>query len=412
MALTWNPLQLLGVVVAVVLGSAFFSCLSMTIAGIVLTRDRLMGIGQAITMPLFFGSSALYPVSIMPGWLQAVSRANPLSYQVDALRGLLVGTATHVLLDFGVLVVARSPGSSPRHRCSAGSRVNPPYPSGMLAGMDTARVMWTLFEPVHAVTYFSPEARAGFEAAGLHGFWRGYFAGRAAPLGPIGPAPVVASFFGFAPPMVERAVPDVWQRAAVPDVLATRLAGATAALARLAAGLPGRDLAEAADLLATAAARADCGGRVLAAANAALPVPDEPLGRIWQSATTLREHRGDGHVAALVAAGYSGRDALIWRAADDLDRTVVQPARGWTDEQWDQSVRRLTADGRLDADGRPTEAGRAAFAAVEAATDRAAAGPWEGVDTDRLRALLTPLTVACRGGMPVNPIGLPAPDAA
>lgn len=104
--LTWNPLKLLGVAVVVVLGSAFFSCLSITIAGIVLTRDRLMGIGQAITMPLFFASNALYPVAIMPGWLQVVSRINPLSYQVDALRGLLLGTSSHLLLDYGVLVFA------------------------------------------------------------------------------------------------------------------------------------------------------------------------------------------------------------------------------------------------------------------------------------------------------------------
>lgn len=109
-ALTWNPLRLLGVAVAVILGSAFFSCLSMTIAGIVLSRDRLMGIGQAITMPLFFGSNALYPVAVMPGWLQAVSKANPLSYQVDALRGLLLGTSTHLALDFAVLVVAAAAG--------------------------------------------------------------------------------------------------------------------------------------------------------------------------------------------------------------------------------------------------------------------------------------------------------------
>ncbi|MFF2379662.1 ABC transporter permease [Streptomyces sp. NPDC058108] len=109
-ALTWNPLKLLGVAVAVVLGSAFFSCLSMTIAGIVLTRDRLMGIGQAITMPLFFGSNALYPVAVMPGWLQTVSRINPLSYQVDALRGLLLGTHAHLALDYGVLVVAAALG--------------------------------------------------------------------------------------------------------------------------------------------------------------------------------------------------------------------------------------------------------------------------------------------------------------
>ncbi|MFE9433523.1 ABC transporter permease [Streptomyces sp. NPDC006640] len=109
-ALTWNPLRLLGVAVAVILGSAFFSCLSMTIAGIVLTRDRLMGIGQAITMPLFFGSNALYPVALMPGWLQVISKVNPLSYQVDALRGLLLGTHAHLALDYGVLVLAAALG--------------------------------------------------------------------------------------------------------------------------------------------------------------------------------------------------------------------------------------------------------------------------------------------------------------
>ncbi|MEU5092433.1 ABC transporter permease [Streptomyces sp. NPDC021356] len=109
-AMTWNPLRLLGVAAAVVLGSAFFSCLSMTIAGIVLNRDRLMGIGQAITMPLFFGSNALYPVAVMPGWLQVVSKVNPLSYQVDALRGLLLGTPSHLALDFTVLVVAAAAG--------------------------------------------------------------------------------------------------------------------------------------------------------------------------------------------------------------------------------------------------------------------------------------------------------------
>jgi ABC-2 type transport system permease protein len=101
--LSANPLHLLGVVVVVVLGAAFFSCLSMTIAGLVLSRERLMGIGQAIMMPLFFASNALYPVAVMPGWLRGLSRVNPLSYEVDALRGLLVGTHAHVVLDCAVL---------------------------------------------------------------------------------------------------------------------------------------------------------------------------------------------------------------------------------------------------------------------------------------------------------------------
>ncbi len=105
-ALTDDPLRFAGAAVVVVLGSAFFSCLSMTIAGLALSRDRLMGIGQAITMPLFFSSSALYPEKIMPGWLQAISKCNPLSYEVDALRGLLIGTPAHLGLDFMVLAIA------------------------------------------------------------------------------------------------------------------------------------------------------------------------------------------------------------------------------------------------------------------------------------------------------------------
>jgi ABC-2 type transport system permease protein len=101
--LTWNPLKLLAVLLVVVLGAAFFSSLSITIAGIVLKRDRLMGVGQAITMPLFFASNALYPVSLMPRWLQIVGRGNPLTYEAEALRGLLIGQSTNYLLDFAVL---------------------------------------------------------------------------------------------------------------------------------------------------------------------------------------------------------------------------------------------------------------------------------------------------------------------
>ena len=103
-------LLLLGALVVVTLGAAFFSCLSMTIAGIVLKRDRLMGIGQMITMPLFFASNALYPVYLMPGWLKAISKGNPLSYEVSALRGLLIGTSSNLWLDFAVLAGAALAG--------------------------------------------------------------------------------------------------------------------------------------------------------------------------------------------------------------------------------------------------------------------------------------------------------------
>lgn len=104
--LTTNPLRLLAAVAVVLLGAAFFCCLSIVIAGLVLARDRMMGIGQAIMMPLFFASNALYPVHLMPGWLQAINHVNPLSYQVEALRGLLIHTPARYVLDVVVLVVA------------------------------------------------------------------------------------------------------------------------------------------------------------------------------------------------------------------------------------------------------------------------------------------------------------------
>jgi ABC-2 type transport system permease protein len=105
-----NPLIYVVAALFIILGSAFFSTLSLTIAGIVLKRDRLMGIGQAITMPLFFGSNALYPIGVMPGWLQVLSTVNPLRYEIDALRGLLIGTPSNLAEDFAVLIVASLAG--------------------------------------------------------------------------------------------------------------------------------------------------------------------------------------------------------------------------------------------------------------------------------------------------------------
>jgi len=109
-ALSANPLAILGSFLAVMLGAGFFSCVSMTVAGVVLKRDRLMGIGQLITMPLFFASNALYPVKVMPGWLQGLSTVNPMSYEVDALRGMLIGSHAHLGEDFLVLVAALAVG--------------------------------------------------------------------------------------------------------------------------------------------------------------------------------------------------------------------------------------------------------------------------------------------------------------
>jgi ABC-2 type transport system permease protein len=107
--MNWNPLALLGVLAVVLLGAAFFSTFSLVIACIVKTRERFMGIGQMLTMPLFFASNAIYPISMMPAWLKVISHINPLTYEVDALRALMIQGGSSVFglgLDFGVLCAA------------------------------------------------------------------------------------------------------------------------------------------------------------------------------------------------------------------------------------------------------------------------------------------------------------------
>jgi len=289
-------------------------------------------------------------------------------------------------------------------------------------GAARARQMWMLAEPVHVLTYFTAEGRAAYEAAGLRGFWRGYFAGRAGALGPVGAAPVIAAFYGFAPPMVERALPAVWQLISPEAAMAARTAGAVAALRRVLAGAglatDGPDAEAVANGLHAAMAGADCGGRVLGAANAALPVPDEPLARLWLAATVLREHRGDGHIAALVAADLDGLEVQVLRAGLDMHREVMQPNRGWTDEEWDAAAARLADRGLLGPDGRATPDGEQLVLDLEAATDRAAGRPWASLDPAAVADLakrLAPVSAACRAEMPRRtPIGLPyeggAPD--
>ena len=263
--------------------------------------------------------------------------------------------------------------------------------------MRVARELWTLFEPLHAVTYFTPEARDAYEAAGLRGYWRGYFAGRAAPLGRVGAEPVVAAFYGFAPAMVRRALPAVWDLAGPEETLAARRAGAVAALRRV---LGDADVTEAAEILESAVAALDLGGHVLGAAHAAVTVPDEPYARLWHAAGVLREHRGDGHVAAYVAHDVDGCESLVLRASLDLDRTWLQPNRGWTDDEWDAATERLR-ERRLLGSAELLEA-------VEAATDAAAIRAWRAVDVDRARTVLTPLAAAAARVIPAtSPLGLP-----
>jgi len=295
-----------------------------------------------------------------------------------------------------------------------------------------ARRMWLVGEPIHAVTYFAPESFAAWEAAGVSGFWRGYFATRAAPFGAVGPAVVQATFFNFAPAMVERALPAVWDLISPAVALAARVEGAAAALRAIVgdgldpvdaappavgpAALGSAAVEEAAELAGDAIGGCDPAGRALFAANAALAPPTDPLESLWHALTVLREHRGDGHNAALVAAGLDGAEAHLLAGALEAGGAgsdVRRQARGWSDDEWADATARLRDRDLLDGAGAVTAAGRALHAEVEARTDEAALGPWRHLGparTERLEALLRPWARAiARSGVVrfPNPMGLP-----
>ena len=281
----------------------------------------------------------------------------------------------------------------------------------------TARRLWALAEPFHALTYFAPECHDAAEQAGLTGFWNGYFALRAAPLGAVGPEVVTALFHNFEPGFVARRVPGIWDATTPQAALEARLAGIDAAARRVLGEdrIDSPEIAEAADLAATAAAAIELPGRPMAAANTGVPVPAQPHLRLWQSLTTLREHRGDGHVVALVQREIDGVTAhVLAAAAGRSDREWLMRARGWDDAAWEDAVARLGERRWMD-QGELTAEGLAMVAAVEADTDRLALAPWQAlsdVGCDRLAGLLTPVrqAVVAAGDWPTgNPIGAPEP---
>lgn len=265
------------------------------------------------------------------------------------------------------------------------------------------RQLWHLLEPLHAVLYYAPEA---FEEAAALGYgtedrWPSYFAWRAAPLGPVGEAVVTATFYSYDPAMIARHVPAAWDVADPAKVLAAReravdrayrsIFGATPDAPDDPAGLDGPELVEAARLARRAAEAAHTAGRPLAAANAALPWPEPPHLQLWHAATVLREHRGDGHLAALLTADLDAVESLVSFAAVGAASEETFASRGWSDAEWTAARSRLTARGLVTRDGAATDAGRALRAEVERRTDELATDPWRAIGAagaERLAELL------------------------
>ena len=261
-----------------------------------------------------------------------------------------------------------------------------------------ARRFFDRFEPVHAVTYFAPEARAALDALGFRGFWMGYFAARSAPLGMVPREVVTAIFYNFAPERVAKALPAAWQVADPDATLRARQESAVAALRRYGLGTD-ENVRTAADL----AGKAPLDGRPLFAANLALPWPDDPLAALWHAATLLREHRGDGHVAVLAAAGISGRESnVLHAAAGGVPREYIARTRDYDEAAWAHHARRLAERGLLADDGSLTVAGRELKDHIERSTDALSLSALDALSDDEVETLfraLTPITrVVVSGG--------------
>jgi hypothetical protein len=250
---------------------------------------------------------------------------------------------------------------------------------------------WRVTEPLHAMIYFVPESFERFAALGLDPV-AGYFASRAAPFGPVGPGPVAATFYNFAPSLIGQALPGAWEKTTPAAALAARMDAADAALKRgLADAVHGPEVAEAAQLARRAAeAAADHPyGRPLYAATAELPWPDEPHLVLFHAQTLLREFRGDGHVATLMTTGLTGLEAMTLQIAAGEAAAFLYATRGWRPADWAETADTLRERGLIEAADEPTltTAGRQLRAEIEAATDRLAMPAYAALGEDGLRRL-------------------------
>lgn len=236
-------------------------------------------------------------------------------------------------------------------------------------------------ETLHAFGYFAPEVQDELTRTGLEKGRQSYFASRSAPLGAVSSGTVAATFFVFNPAFVAERMAGVWSVASPEEVTAARYRGVSRAWQRLLPDLDPGDVAEAAGLARTAAEACSVAGRPLSAAHADLPWPQEPHMVLFHALTVLREHRGDGHIAALLGEGLSALEALVTHTATGRGFTVAaaQATRGWTEGDWRATETALVERGLLTAEGGLTEEGHSLRQRVEEATDRMGAPPWQAL---------------------------------
>lgn len=270
----------------------------------------------------------------------------------------------------------------------------------------TARRMYELVEPIGLLPYSAAEADEAMLALGFTNYWDTYFAGRAAALGLV-PAEVVdALFYNFAPGEVARHIPKVWRITSPEAAIAARQMGCAKALRRILGDhVDAPAFARATRLLLKAATSAPLEGRPMYAGLRALPIPDDVAIRLFHAASLLREHRGDGHIAALMVEGIAGLEAHVLLALD-----MGMPAEKFgrihhlPGAQLTAGIDGMRDRGLIGEDGWLSERGRAVKQRVEALTDDLASGPYESLEPRELQELISALEplaarlLAGRGG--------------
>ncbi len=281
---------------------------------------------------------------------------------------------------------------------------------------ERSRTLWRLTETIHAVTYFHDECADAMTRLGLKGVWMGYFAARSAPLGACDPLIVESTFFNFAGHRVRRALPDAWTIADPGAVIEHRCVAAALALRDAVSDLDAQT-ERVLPLLESAVRATRPFGRILAAANLTLERRQDPVERLWSASTCLREFRGDGHVAALIAHNLSGIEAhclrLCANSAPPSEHELLQQARGWTLDEWEVAHTGLISHGLVNPDRTISAKGEAIYGSIESVTDQLGWQPFaDGLTStgiDLLISLLTPVAAALdsSGLIPrPNPIGL------
>ncbi|MFE3588793.1 hypothetical protein ACFXOY_14825 [Streptomyces niveus] len=245
--------------------------------------------------------------------------------------------------------------------------------------------------PFHSTVYFSPDLGKEFSGVGVDDPSAVYLAGRGAAMGAVGPGVLTGAFYNFSYELVARHIPAVWEVASPESILGARLRAADSTLRRVLGeeAVASDEMAEAARLALRATEACTRHARPLYAAHADLPVPEQPHLAYWHASTLLREHRGDGHLAALLSAGLDPVEALVSHTATGkgMSPRWVLRTRGWARTDWDAAAGRLRERGLLDDAGELTGAGTALRAELEEHTDRLDSAPYEHLGADGVERL-------------------------